>query len=208
MAWNTEETKRRLKDAATEEFAAHGLHGTTMDRIAKRAGVNKERLYNYFGDKQRLFATVLADELAKVAAAVPVQSLREQDVGEYAGRLFDYHAAGPHLVRLLLWEALTYADGEIPDRASRTAYYEQKVGVFAEAQRDGVIASNPDPAQLLFLILAVADWWFAVPQLALMLTGSDGQGEDEQARRRAIVVAAARRLAAPQQSELSERPIV
>src|ERR1700739_4300497 len=59
VAWNTEQTKRRLKDAATEEFAAHGLHGTTVDRIAERAGVNKERLYNYFGDKRSLFATVL-----------------------------------------------------------------------------------------------------------------------------------------------------
>jgi len=197
MAWNTEETKRRLKQAATEEFAAHGLHGTTMDRIAKRAGVNKERLYNYFGDKRRLFATVLADELAKVAVAVPVQSLREQDVGEYAGRLFDYHAASPYLVRLLLWEALTYGDGEIPEQASRTAYYEQKVRAFTEAQRDGVLASDPDPAHLLFLVLAVADWWFAVPQLARMLTGLDGHSEREQAHRRAIVVDAARRLAQP-----------
>lgn len=197
MAWNTEETKRRLKQAATEEFASHGLDGTTMDRIAERAGINKERLYNYFGNKQRLFATVLADELAKIAAAVPVQSLREQDVGEYAGQLFDYHAASPHVVRLLLWEALTHDDGDIPDQAVRSAHYDQKVNVFAEAQRDGLIASDPDPAQLLFLILAVADWWFAVPQLARMLTGSDGRGEGEQARRRAIVVEAARRLAAP-----------
>jgi AcrR family transcriptional regulator len=50
MAWNTDATKRRLKKAATEEFAARGLDGTTMDRIAKRAGINKERLYNYFGE--------------------------------------------------------------------------------------------------------------------------------------------------------------
>ena len=34
-----------------------------MTRIAERAGINKERLYKYFGDKQALFETVLADEL-------------------------------------------------------------------------------------------------------------------------------------------------
>jgi AcrR family transcriptional regulator len=195
VAWNTEETKRRMKDAATEEFAAAGLHGTTMDRIAERAGVNKERLYNYFGDKRSLFATVLADELAKIAAAVPVQSLREHDVGEYAGRLFDYHASSPHLVRLLLWEALTYGEGQIPDETGRTAHYRQKVEEFAAAQRDGVLASEPQAAQLVFLVLAVADWWFAVPQLARMLTGSEGHGQGEQAARRAVVVEAARRLA-------------
>src|SRR5215216_1917132 len=30
VAWDIEETKRRLKHAATEEFAAGGLDGTTM----------------------------------------------------------------------------------------------------------------------------------------------------------------------------------
>src|SRR3977135_3776000 len=54
MPWDTEETKRRLKQAATEEFAEHGPEGTSMEQIAKRAGINKERLYNYFGDKERL----------------------------------------------------------------------------------------------------------------------------------------------------------
>ena len=63
MAWDTEGTRRRLKEAATAEFAEHGPDGTTMARIAERAGINKERLYRYFGDKQALFQTVLRDEL-------------------------------------------------------------------------------------------------------------------------------------------------
>ena len=55
MAWDTEGTRRRLKEAATAEFAEHGPDGTTMAAIAERAGINKERLYKYFGDKQALF---------------------------------------------------------------------------------------------------------------------------------------------------------
>ena len=47
MAWDTEGTKRKIKDAATAEFTRHGPAGTTIERIAKRAGVNKERVYNY-----------------------------------------------------------------------------------------------------------------------------------------------------------------
>jgi len=50
--------RRQVIDAAIAEFAAHGLHGTTMTRIAERAGINKERLYNYFGDKGGLLAAV------------------------------------------------------------------------------------------------------------------------------------------------------
>lgn len=195
MAWDTEQTRRRLKDAATEEFAAHGLHGTTVDRIAKRAGVNKERLYNYFGGKERLFAVVLSDELTKVAAAIPLESLTDQDIGEYAGRVFDYHAANPQLTRLMHWEGLTYGDSQIPDESARSAYYARKAEAFAAAQRDGILVDRPDAAHLVFLVIALAAWWFAVPQIARILTGSAGDDPDERARRRAATVDAARRLA-------------
>ena len=68
MAWDTDGTRRRLKEAARVEFAERGPDGTTMARVAERAGINKERLYKYFGDKQALFASVLTDELDKLAA--------------------------------------------------------------------------------------------------------------------------------------------
>jgi len=196
MAWNTAETRRRLKQAATEEFAAHGLHGTTVDRIAERAGVNKERLYNYFGGKERLFATVLSDELAKIAAAVPLDSLRAEDVGAFAGKVFDYHAAHPQLVRLLHWEGLAF-DGEVPDEPVRTEYYRQKVEAFAAAQEAGVLVGDVAAADLVFCIIALVAAWFAIPQVARMLTGADGSSGPECVRRRAVVVEAARRLALP-----------
>jgi AcrR family transcriptional regulator len=198
MAWNTEETKRRLKHAATEEFAARGLHGTTMERIAKRAGINKERLYNYFGDKARLFASVLSDELAKVAAAVPApESVRDGDIGEYAGRLFDYHAAHPQLIRLLHWEALAYGTDTVPDEETRAAHYREKADALAAGQQAGLIASDPDADHLLFMLLALAAWWSAVPQLARMVTAARSDTRAEQARRRAAVVHAAQRMAIP-----------
>ncbi|RNL51876.1 TetR/AcrR family transcriptional regulator, partial [Xanthomonas vasicola] len=59
MAWDVEGTKRRLREAALVEFAAHGYEGTTVAGIAARSGVNKERLYSYFGDKRALWDVVL-----------------------------------------------------------------------------------------------------------------------------------------------------
>lgn len=195
MAWNTEETRQRLREAAATEFAANGLDGTTMEQIARRAGVNKERLYNYFGDKRALFATVLAAELEKVAAAVPID-LEAGDVGDYAGRLFDYHVAHPELVRLLHWEALAYGEGEIPGEPERAAHYREKVEAFAAGQGDGRLAADPDAAHLVFEVLAIVVWWSAVPQVARLLTGAKASSRAERARRRAAVVELARRLAA------------
>lgn len=67
----------------------------------------------------------------------------------------------------------------------------------AAAQRDGVLDDDVDPAHLVFMIIALAAWWFSVPQLARMLTGAEGSDPAEHARRRAFVVSAARRLALP-----------
>src|SRR5947208_15749541 len=103
MAWDTEGTRRRLKEAAAAEFAEHGPDGTAMARIAERAGINKERLYKYFGDKQALFETVLTDELDKLAASVAPVPKSFEDSGEFAGRPFDYQTAQPEPVLVLPW---------------------------------------------------------------------------------------------------------
>src|SRR5690242_20764679 len=162
-----------------------------MDRIAERAGINKERLYKYFGDKERLFATVLADEMAKIAEAIPPEILTEVDIGEYAGRCYDYHVAHPHFARLLQWEALAYGEKPVPDEDVQVAHYRRKVAGFEQASKDGTIGS----AHLVLLAMALATWWDAVPQLARMVTGVGQVTPAEHAKRRATVVEAARRLA-------------
>ncbi len=64
QATPTRETKRQHKsrlilDAALVEFSAQGFDGVSMTEIARRAGVSKPTLYQYFGDKDGLFANVL-----------------------------------------------------------------------------------------------------------------------------------------------------
>ena len=195
MAWDTEGTKRKIKEAATAEFAQYGPDGTTVEHIAKKAGVNKERVYNYFGGKRTLFATILRDELATVAQAVPATSFATEDIGDYAGRVYDYHCQRPELIRLLRWEALVF-DNEVPDEDLRRTFYRDKTAAVLEGQKAGVITKDIDPAQLMMFILSIAGWWSTVPQVARMLCGP--LSKEEHARRRAAVVQAARRLAAPE----------
>src|SRR4051794_38175654 len=134
MAWDTTETRRKLRDAAQVEFAAHGFAGTTVDAIAARAAVNKERLYSYFGDKRALWDLVLATELERLASSVQLTGAGMDDIGEFAGATYDYHAAHPELGRLLQWEGLQ--DEPAADSVGRTRHYREKVERFATAQRD------------------------------------------------------------------------
>ncbi len=138
---------------------------------------------------------MLADELDKLAAAVAPMSEAFEDIGEFAGRTFDYQVTHPELTRLLLWEGL--AGGAAADEGKRTAHYKNKVAAVAAAQRAGTVDPDLDPAHLVFLLTAIAAWWGSVPQFARTLTDSEPDDLAERARRRESVVAAARRLAAP-----------
>lgn len=199
MAWDTEGTKSRILEAAVVEFAAHGPDGTTVDRIAQRAGVNKERVYNYFGGKQKLFARVLWEELERVAVDLPVDV---DDLGEFAGRAYDYHRRHPELSRLLRWEGLMVDSlfaGGVPDEEGRSTHYRAKVDALAAGQRAGKVTEAIGADHLMFLVMSLAGWWATVPQVAKMMTGADVDGGDapsaeEDARRRASVVEAVRRM--------------
>ncbi len=192
MAWDVERTKLRIREAALAEFVGGGEHGTTIERIARRAGVNKERIYNYYGDKAALFTAVASAQLEKVAAAVPLVVATLADVGVFAGGAFDYQQDYPDLARLLLWEGLSSTH---LDWNARIPLYQAKVTNMAAAQQAGIVTSEYTPAHLVGLLLGLASWWTSTPQLAQVLT--DTNPDDDRAARRTAVVRSALRVAAP-----------
>lgn len=196
MAWDVEGTKRRIYEAALIEFAEHGPNATTIDRIARRAKVNRERIYNYFGDKATLFATVVSGEVDKIAEAVPLTIASPADAGTFAGASFDYLRDHPKLARLTLWEGLTSAD-RIADEASRSSVYAEKTAAVAAAQRAGVIDDRTAAPDLVFLLISLSSYWAAAPHIARMLAAGDDRAATADARR-AAVVRAAIQLATPQ----------
>lgn len=196
MAWDVEGTKRRVREAAVAEFAEHGPVATTIDRIAVRAGVNRERVYNYFTDKPTLFATVVREQLELIAKAVPLTINSLDDVAAFAVNTFDYQHRHPDLARLVLWEGL-YDDGHVADELARSQIYAEKVAQMAQAQHRGVVTDAVDPAYLVFLLISLSSFWSAAPQVARMTTGRRADARGEQGRRRAALIHVATAMARP-----------
>ena len=48
-------TRKRIVQAARQEFAARGFAGARIDAIAKRAKIKKQLLYHYYASKAALF---------------------------------------------------------------------------------------------------------------------------------------------------------
>src|SRR5699024_411413 len=119
--------------------------------------------------QRSLFTLVLRDELMKVAQTVPIESFATEDVGDYAGRAYDYHRQHPELTRLLRWEGLVL-DDQVPDEELRRRHYEYKSRAMSDGQAHGAITTSIDAGHLFFLVLSLAGWWSAAPQVARMLT--------------------------------------
>lgn len=62
------DSRTRIVKAATAEFAALGYDASRVDRIARRARLNKAMVYYHFGSKLGLYRAVLLDMLGAVSA--------------------------------------------------------------------------------------------------------------------------------------------
>ncbi|MDH6435771.1 AcrR family transcriptional regulator [Streptomyces sp. SAI-144] len=187
-ARDPEATRARIFEAAVAEFARYGIAGARIDRIATEAKANKQLIYAYFGNKAELFTKVLEKVMLDLAVSVPVDP---DDIEGWIDRLMDYHAAHPEVLRLLFWEGMEYGAGELPDETGRQEHYRHKIAALQDAQDRGVLSDAIPARDLLFLLIALANWAVVVPQMRRIVVGAE---ESDHERLRASVREAARRL--------------
>jgi AcrR family transcriptional regulator len=80
------ERRDALIEAAVHEFAHGGLHGTPVDRIARRVGVAQPYVFSLFGSKKELFLAAVQRGVEFIA-----------DTFERAATQFDPATAEPEL---------------------------------------------------------------------------------------------------------------
>lgn len=140
-----ERTRRRLLDAALVEFAAYGIAGARMERIARIARCSAGLAYNYYGGKDELFEAVQSEVVG--AAMVEFDA---HDLPGYAGRLYDLQHRHPEFARLATWQRL-----ERRGSVSRVA----EVEAVRAAQETGVVSSRFSAEHVVQLVLAIASMW-------------------------------------------------
>ena len=61
-----EEKRSLIMDTALEHFANEGFHSTTINHIAKHAGISKGLMYNYFSSKDELLAEIIDRSISEM----------------------------------------------------------------------------------------------------------------------------------------------
>ncbi|AHH99554.1 AcrR family transcriptional regulator [Kutzneria viridogrisea] len=168
MAGDAQATQKRLIEAAAQEFAAYGIAGARVDRIALVAKANKAQIYHYFGSKDQLFDAVFNELVATTLREVPIDPA---DLPEYAGRLFDGFERRPEVQRLATWYRLERADSQVP-LDSVVQANRGKVLAIEQAQREGLVTDRFAAADLLALVLTLAAMWTSItPEYHVLIEG-------------------------------------
>ncbi len=157
-----ENTKARLLEAGLDEFSQFGLSGARVDSIAAKAGVNKQLLYYYFGDKDRLYAEVLnrayadirrGEQSLNLAALPPEKALRT-----FMEFTFDYLIEHRNFVALLNDENIHKARhlSKSSDLPALHARLKSTIGdILDRGLADGSFRRTADPVDLYISIASL-----------------------------------------------------
>ena len=153
--------------AAHELFAERGYAAVTMDEIAAAVGVTKPLLYNYFGNKERLYIACMeraGDSLINTIAEAVGQSANPGDALGAGVRAFFSFLDNDRAAWAVLFDETLPHGGEVFDRVA--AYRGQIVDLVSAS----LLAQLPDRRQvkveiealstaLLGAAEALARWW-------------------------------------------------
>jgi AcrR family transcriptional regulator len=163
-----------IEQAAVEVFASQGFGGTSLDEVARRAGVTKPLLYRHFTSKAELYVRLLEREmedlLGRMATAVEAADDPEAQLQTGIAAFFSHVEERPFARRLL------FRDPEA--RGEAAAAHDRVQSTMSRALAD-LLDANPRLlasdaqreltielfAQVLKTALnGLAAWWLAHPE--------------------------------------------
>jgi AcrR family transcriptional regulator len=75
-----DETRQLIYEAARHEFAGSGYAATSMETVARRAGVSTKTLYRLIPNKAALFDGMVSERLDRFLSAVDLRTAEQQDL--------------------------------------------------------------------------------------------------------------------------------
>ncbi|MEM1265184.1 MAG: TetR family transcriptional regulator [Pseudomonadota bacterium] len=159
---DAEATKRRILQAALEEFAAHGHSGARIDRLAEAAGVSKPMIYDYFGDKDAIYADALREAYVRIRDGETSLDMGmlppDEAVRELVRFTMNHFRRNPWFISMLSTENLR--GGETIRALSdapriQSVLVERLEDVLSRGAEAGLFRDNVDPVELYVFIASL-----------------------------------------------------
>jgi TetR/AcrR family transcriptional regulator len=192
---NPAATRKKLLTAARREFARRGLAGARVDEIAGRAGVNKQLVYHYFGDKDALYLAVLEwvyEEIRTQEHRLNLVGLPPQRaIRKLIESSFDHLAAHPDFIVLLNDEnrgGAKHVRGSRRLEAMHSPLVSMVSKILKDGVQTGVFRSGINPLHLYISIAGLSYFFFSNTPTLSAIFGKDLRSPAAKRARRKHVV--------------------
>jgi TetR/AcrR family transcriptional regulator len=192
---NPVNTRKKLLTAARREFAKSGLAGARVDEIAARAGVNKQLLYHYFGDKDTLYLAVLEwvyEEIRSHERKLNLEGLPpEQAIKKLIESSFDHLALHPDFIVLLNDEnrnRARHVRASLRIEDMHSPLVSMVSTILKQGVRAGTFRKGVNPVHLYISIAGLSYFFFSnTPTLSAIFGRDLSSATAKRARRRHVV---------------------
>jgi TetR/AcrR family transcriptional regulator len=188
-------TRRKLLTAARREFASRGLAGARVDDIAARAGVNKQLVYHYFGDKDALYLAVLEwvyEEIRTQERKLNLEGLPpEKAIKKLIESSFDHLAAHPDFILLLNDEnrgGARHVRGSRKLEAMHSPLVSLVSKILSEGVKTRTFRKGINPVHLYISIAGLSYFFFSNTPTLSAIFGKDLSSRTARTARRKHVV--------------------
>ena len=157
-----EANRARIVKAATEEFAARGFKGASMDAIAARTQTTRALINYYFGGKEKIYLAVLEQVYAEIRHAESFLDLEHLAPLDAILRIveftFDYYLSHQYFVRIVVAENQAKGRHFRKSKAMRTLnrpIIDMLARVIERGQAAGDFRHDVDPVEVHMAIAAL-----------------------------------------------------
>src|SRR5712672_3088864 len=186
----------RILEAAKQEFAAHGLAGARVDRIAAEAGANKRMLYYHVGNKEDLYLAVLEGAYEKIRVEERGLDLEHLDppqaIETLIGFTWNYFLRNPEFLALLNTENLAKAKHlkrSTKVKSMHSPFVEMIRTVVIRGVESGDFRVAVDPVQLYISIAGLSFFYLSNSATLGVIFGRDLLKKEARDERLAHMVA-------------------
>jgi AcrR family transcriptional regulator len=172
-----EERRTTILDAALSAFSQKGYHATSLDDVAREAGVSKALIYEHFASKQELYADLIARnarELTQRVTAALVGVELESGVDRLAAGLtafFAFVEERRDAWRVLFRETTDRETAAVLDRMLEQVTVEVTGLIALDPGAPALDDSEGDPGLRLLAemlvggVQSMANWWTDHPEV-------------------------------------------
>jgi AcrR family transcriptional regulator len=165
---DADRSRQKILSAASLEFAAYGLSGARVDRIAEKSGLNKRLIYYYFKSKDILFTAALENAYADIREAEHKLKLIDLDPIEAIKCLlsfnWQYYLENPQFISLLNSENLLrgqHINTSSQAKMTNSGLIETLGSILEKGRVKGVFRGGIDPVQLYISIAGLAYFYLS-----------------------------------------------